>query len=162
MIEQWKDIKGYEGLYQVSNLGRVKSVRKDLILKKNVNKNNGYEQVTLYNHCYCKTFSVHRLVAQAFIPNPKNLPQVNHRNEIKTDNVVENLEYCDAKYNCNYGTKNDKIRKPTNQYTKKGEFIKTWSSLTEIQEKLGFRKSNLSNCCNGRLPSCYGFIWKYV
>lgn len=170
MNEIWKNIKDFE-MYQVSNYGRVKSLRNNIILKKNVNSSNGYEQVTLHNKGYVKTFSVHRLVAEAFLKNPQNLPQVNHRNEIKTDNKVEivngrvvytNLEWCDAKYNANYGTKNDKFKKQTKQFTLKGELVKVWSSLAEIQEKLGFRKSNLSSCCNGRLPHAYGFVWRFV
>lgn len=161
MKEIWKKISDFEN-YEVSNFGRIKNIKKGLILKSHINKSNGYEQITLHNKGYVKTFSVHRLVAEAFIANPKNYPQINHRNEIKTDNFYGNLEWCDAKYNANYGTKNDKFKKQTKQYTMTGFLVKTWNSLTEIQDKLGFRKSNLSSCCNGRLPHAYGFVWKYV
>ena len=161
-MEYWKNIKGYEGLYQVSDCGRVKSLISNKILKQVVNKSTGYSQITLHKNGEVKTFSVHRLVALAFIPNPDNLPQINHKNEIKTDNVVENLEFCDATYNCNYGTKNDNIRKKTKQYTLDGKCVRSWKSLTEIQQTLGFKKSNLSNCCNGVIPHAYGYVWKYV
>lgn len=161
-MEIWKDIQGYEGLYQVSNLGNVKSLRRNLILKLSKNRNNGYSQVSLHKNGVQTTLLVHRLVGMCFIKNPKNLPQINHKNEIKTDNRVENLEWCDNRYNCNYGSKNDNLKKKTNQYTKSGELVKTWSSLSEIQRKLGFNQPNLSNCCNGYLPQAYGFIWRYV
>lgn len=160
--ETWKDLINYEGLYQASNRGRIRSTKTLRILKQNLNKNNGYMQITLHKDGYCKTHSVHRLIAMTFIKNPNNLPQINHKNEIKTDNDVCNMEWCDNKYNCNYGTKTESVKKKTNQYTVRGEFIKTWNSLTEIQDKLGFRKSNLSSCCNGKLPTAYGFVWRYV
>lgn len=122
MKEIWKDIEGYEGLYQISNLGRVKSLekyvntaiknntkvkRKEQILKQ-YNKN-GYLQVTLTHNNKRKYFGVHRLVANAFIPNLNNYPQVNHKDENTLNNCVDNLEWCTAKYNCNYGTRNSRI-----------------------------------------------------
>lgn len=111
MEEEWRDIKGYEGLYQVSNLGRVKSLnykrtRKEWILKPNT-INGGYLQIRLNEKCYL----VHRLVAEAFIPNPNNYPCINHKSEIKTQNNVENLEWCTHKYNANYGTVNERRSK---------------------------------------------------
>ena len=104
--EIWKDIKGFEGHYQVSNFGRVKSIKfgKERILRPGKNKK-GYLRVGISKNGESKTYSVHRLVAQAFIPNLNNLPQINHKNEDKTDNRVENLEFCDAKYNNTYGTR---------------------------------------------------------
>ena len=116
MNEEWRPIGGYEGLYEVSNLGRVRSVdryvkskgesywlRKGKMLSPAKDKN-GYLKVNLYCNGKCKTINVHRLVAQEFIPNPDNLPQINHKDEDKTNNRVDNLEWCDAKYNINYGT----------------------------------------------------------
>lgn len=121
MEEFWKDIKGYEGFYQVSNLGRVKSLakyqkgnggsifwRKETILKP-ANSGRGYLMVVLIKNKKRKSYILHRLVADAFIPNPYNLPQVNHKDENKTNNVVSNLEWCDNKYNSNYGTRNIRI-----------------------------------------------------
>lgn len=101
LIEEWRDIKGYEGLYQVSNLGKVRN-KKGKVLKQYRN-NKGYPCVHMYKNNKYKTKNVHRLVAISFIENPNNLPQVNHKDEDKTNNVVTNLEWCTNKYNCNYG-----------------------------------------------------------
>lgn len=113
--EVWKDIKGYEGLYMVSSFGNVKSlnyrrsgIAKNLKLK---NTTNGYKAVILAKEGKHKDRMVHRLVAEAFIPNPKNLPQVNHKDEDKHNNRVENLEWCTAKYNSNYGTGKERMAK---------------------------------------------------
>ena len=117
MQEIWKDIEGYEGLYQVSNKGRVKSlsrlvvrvgkpnyITKEKILKCSELKGTGYPVVSLGSNNNFKSMLVHRLVAQAFIPNPDNLPCVNHKDETRNNNDVRNLEWCTQKYNCNYGT----------------------------------------------------------
>ena len=105
--EIWKDIPGYEGLYQVSNFGRVKSLRKAIIMSIRINKK-GYSTIGLSKNGVFNRKSIHRLVAEAFIPNPDNLPQVNHKDEVKTNNCVENLEWCDNYYNLMYGTGNDR------------------------------------------------------
>ena len=112
MEEIWKDIPEYEGLYQVSNLGNIKSLEKskgwckikEKTLKLRIDKD-GYYRVILSKNSKPKMFLVHRLVAQAFIPNPNNLPEINHKNEIKTDNRVENLEWCTQLYNLHYGNR---------------------------------------------------------
>ena len=106
--EIWADIVGYEGLYMVSSLGNIKSLKKGLIRKQSDN-GNGYKCISLYKNNKSKTFYVHRLVAQAFIPNPNNLPQVNHKDENPSNNCVNNLEWCDSKYNSNYGNHNKKL-----------------------------------------------------
>ena len=117
MKEEWRDIKGYEGLYQISNLGRVKSLARDTnnqyckvdkIIKANPNKW-GYLNVNLYKKGKGKPFKVHRLVALHFIENPENLPEVNHKDENKSNNCVDNLEWCTSKDNCNHGTRNKRI-----------------------------------------------------
>ena len=160
----WKDIDGYEELYQVSDTGEVMNVRTGKILKAYKEKS-GYLRVGLYKDGKEKSFRVHRLVAEAFIPNPLNLPEVNHKSEDKHDNRVENLEYCDRKYNINYGTRNDKVAEKVSktvfQFSKTGEFIMEWCSVSEIDRQLGFNFRNVSACCLGKRKSAYGFKWEY-
>lgn len=166
--EIWKDIEGYEG-YQVSNMGRVKSLNYNHTGKEKIKKQlklpNGYLQVNLWKNRKRKQFLVHRLVACAFIPNPLNLPQVNHRNERKTENFVENLEWCDRKYNCNYGTRNQRVveknSKPVIQYDQDGNFIREWPSTQEIERSLGYSHTGISFCCCGKYKQAYGYIWRY-
>lgn len=174
MNEIWKDINGYEGLYQISNLGRVKSVDRYLIDGRFINggimairiSNSGYLRVGLRNGKEQKTFLVHRLVAEAFISNPDNLPQVNHKDENKENNCVENLEWCTAKYNNNYGTHVERStapqRKTVYQYSIDGQFIKEWPSSIEIQRQLSFSQGNISACCRGERKTAYGYKWFYT
>lgn len=160
--EIWCPIKGYEGLYEVSDKGRVKSIGycKERILSPGKHPN-GYLQVELYKNGERKMCKVHRLVAQTFIPNPDNLTQVNHKDENKENNSVQNLEWCDSKYNINYGTRNDRCSKPVLQFTKDGEFIQEWKSTRDVERNLGYSNCNISSCCTGKRKSAYNFIWKY-
>ena len=164
--EVWKDIDEYEGLYQVSNLGRVKSLKRcnDKIMSLRRDKD-GYILVNLWKNHERKTFKVHRLVSQTFITNPQNLPQVNHKDEDKTNNRVENLEWCDSKYNNNYGThiqrSAEKQSKPVLQLTKDGEFIREWKSASDVERNLGYSQGNITKCCLGKYKSAYGYVWKY-
>ena len=164
--EIWCPIKGYEGQYEVSDQGRVKSLKfgKERILKP-VRTPKGYLTVELYKNEEQKRCKVHRLVAQTFIPNPDNLSEVNHKDENKENNSVQNLEWCDRKYNYNYGTRiqriSEKNSKPILQYTKSGEFVAEWKSATDVQRTLGYFQNNISYCCNGKLKSAYNFIWKF-
>ena len=109
MMEEWRVVPGYEGLYEVSNIGNVRNVRRNKLLRLQ-KTNNGYIRVVLSKNGIKTGFQVHRLIAQAFLPNPDNLPQINHKDEDKTNNNVTNLEWCDAKYNNNYGSRKDKAR----------------------------------------------------
>lgn len=165
LFEEWRDIHGYEGLYQVSNFGRVKNcVRKTL--KQIRTSENGYSYVILYKRCKPKLHLVHRLVAEAFIPNPYNLPQVNHKDENKLNNVCCNLEWCTAKYNINYGEgilKRSAIRsKKICQMSRDGKIIRTWSSANEVKRVLGFSQGNIQQCCVGKRKTANGYIWKYA
>lgn len=162
-MEEWKDIRGYEGLYQVSSEGRVKSVKRNIFRVYNDN-GYGYFMVLLSKDGEKKPFYVHRLVAEAFIPNPENLPQVNHRNEQKHQNNVENLEWCSSKYNMNYGTARErqveKQRKKVYQYTKEGELVREFDGVNQCAE-FGFEPSSVSCCCNGKRKTHKGYKWSY-
>ena len=164
--EIWCPIKGYEGLYEVSDQGRVKSLKfgKERIMK-NIRNKDGYLSVGLRKNREQKLYLVHRLVAQTFIPNPDNLPEVNHKDEDKINNKVSNLEWCDRKYNQNYGTgiqrMAEKKSKSVLQYTKSGEFVKEWKSGMDVQRNINYSRSDISLCCNGKLKSANGFVWKF-
>ena len=158
--EYWKPVVGYEGHYQVSNFGRVKSIKfgKEIILKQKIK--GGYYYVNLSKNGILKTYLVHRLVAEAFIDNTDNLPCVNHKDEDKTNNSVDNLEWCTQSYNINYGTRTEKYSKKVYQYTLEGEFVKEWKSIAECGRN-GFNRGNVWMCCRGELKTHQNFIWKY-
>ena len=176
--EQWRPVDGFEGLYAVSNLGRVKSLKygREKILKPAKHRN-GYLFVTLCINGKRKHFLVHRLVATAFIPNPEGFEQVNHKDENPSNNVVTNLEWCDCKYNINYGTHNERMAstKRNNPAFSKAVEASRFSDFREIElcfastqeaERNGYFSSNVSASCNG----CYcskgnfykGLFWRYA
>lgn len=166
--EEWREIKGYEGIYQVSSLGRVRSLDRKVKFsdgreRKYGNKilssklsNRGYLMVTLWRNRNSQRLAIHRLVAKAFIPNPDNLPQVNHKDENKTNNRANNLEWCTNQYNNQY-SKNTKIA----QYDKQGNKIKEWGSIKEASLHLNIRANHITMCCKGVIKSCGGYCWKY-
>lgn len=164
MTEIWKDIDGYKGLYQVSNKGRVKRLKygKEHILSPLINSF-GYLKVGLCKNGIVKQLKIHRLVANAFIPNPHNLPEINHRDENKKNNCVENLEWMRHIDNCNYGSRNKRLSRKLLQYSKDGEFIKEWQGASEVERLLGINNSNIIQCCRGNPnhTTAGGFIWKY-
>ena len=125
---------------------------------------NGYYYVCLSKNGIVKSYYVHRLVAQAFLPNPNNYKEVNHKDENKTNNVVTNLEWCDRLYNVRYGTgierRSKTQSKPVLQYDLKGNFIKEWKSVAECGMN-GYNYGNVAACCRGELKTYKGYIWKY-
>ncbi len=190
MKEKWKDIKGYEGLYQVSNLGRVKSLDRYIvnknnkqqyyngkILKGNIRK--GYLKLTLSKDNSQKTVPIHILVAKAFIPNPENKPEVNHIDGEKTNNCVSNLEWATRSENELHAYKNglakpslkqkeavakyakENYSKKVLQYDLNGNFIKEWNSMHDVWRELGIRPSYICRCCKGLRNHTYGYVWKY-
>lgn len=167
--EIWKPIEGYPD-YEVSNLGRIKSLNynrtgKEKIMKLQSGKN-GYQIIHLCKNGIHYNFKIHRLVALAFLPNPNNLPCINHINENKTDNRVENLEWCTHKYNMNFGTilqrKSIKQSKPILQLNNYGELVKKWNGAREVQRKTIFNQGNISRCCKGNSKTAYGYKWGYA
>lgn len=174
MKEIWKDIEGYEGLYQVSNTGKVKSFRQgkrngasnEYLLKLTLNAN-GYPQIMLYRSPNDRhKHLVHRLVAQAFIPNPDNLEAVNHKDENPLNNNVDNLEWCTLSYNNAYGTA--RIRQSiTNgqrvqQFTINGVLLATYESMHIASEITGVNKHAIKDCCIGHCQTGAGYIWKFA
>lgn len=193
MIEIWKEIKGYEGLYEVSNLGNVRSfdryglsknnskrLIKGRILKKQVDKDL-YEYIGLTNlNNERKYYRVHRLVAEAFIPNPDNLPIINHKDEKPDNNCVDNLEWCTYQYNNTYGNrifksvlkrKGQKVSDNTIIKTSKqiycvdkytGEILNRFISINRAEKELGIASTHISACCKGKRKTCGGYKWSYV
>ena len=170
MQEIWKDVKGYEGLYQVSNIGRIKSLPRKTnnqynngLIRKLVIRNNGYYFINLYKNNKSKLFTVHRLVAIAFLCNPNNLPCVNHIDGNKLNNNVNNLEWCTYHENEIHAFLK-KLKKPiykkVNQYDMEGNFIKTWNSIKEAQ--LFYKTTHIGECCRGVRNQTKNYIWKYV
>ena len=178
MKEQWKDIAEYEGLYQISNLGRVKSLERiverqnnhNLYVSEKILKNgicsNGYKYARLYKNGNVKHKLVHRLVATAFAENKENLPFVNHKDETRDNNTIENLEWCTREYNMNYGTTgeriSEKLSKAVCQYDKNNNFLKRFKSATDIEKQLRYYPGNICNCCQGKGKTAYGYIWGYA
>ena len=191
-VEIWKPVVGYEGLYECSNLGNVRSLNyrhtntiKNLSLSLN---KDGYVQVKLWKNCKGKVLAVHRLVAEAFVPNPNNRPQIDHINTDKTNNTVwfnedgsvnyekTNLRWVTKKENINnpltikhlsetkIGNENAKsIYRAVLQYTKDGKLIKEWASMNSAARELKINKSGIYSCCNGinRTKSYCGYVWRY-
>ena len=164
-MEIWKDIEGYEGIYQVSNMGRVRSCPWGKIkILQGTKLSNGYIRVHLNHNGNHEYRLIHRLVAKAFIPNPDNLPQVNHKSEVKTENFVENLEWCDAQYNSNYGTCRKrvvkKLRKPIVQMDLDGNEIMCWFSKSWAAEYTNTQVSNINKCLSGERAKAGNSKWK--
>ena len=180
MQEIWKDVVGYEGLYQVSNLGRVKSLSKFHCTSKNYSSLGywskekilkpiigvqGYLYVNLYKNNKSKSIKVHKLVAEAFILNPNNYNCINHKDENKTNNRVENLEFCSFYYNLMYGTRVQRIAKKNNkpilQFDLNGNFIKEYESITQASKELNIKIDYISSCCLGRRRKTKGYVFKF-
>ena len=164
--EIWKDIPGYEGIYQASNLGRIRSLKYDKVrILKPRRSENGYYRVNLWLNSVVKDLTIHRLVWTSFNGLIPEGLEINHRNEKKEDNSLANLELVTRKENNNYGTRTErvakKVSKPVIQLDKNGNFIKEWPSSCEIQRQLGYSASSIRRCCCNLIPSAYGFIWKH-
>ena len=177
-MEIWKDVPGYIGLYKVSNYGRLKSVKKQLVLK-TCGSGNRYKTVSLCKGMR-KTFRLHRLVAAAFIPNPDNKPCVDHIDGDKSNNRADNLRWVTTKENCNNPITKSRLNKKIGEYmvgrlgglhqrAKQiamysicGDLIKTFLSVKDAQRETGLNDSNIVKCCKGIKKTCGGYIWAYV
>lgn len=184
--EIWKDVKGYEGYYQVSSMGRVKSKRalmaskdgtirqKDILLATRPTREKQYITIALCVKGVVKQAPVHRLVAEAFIPNPDNLPCVNHKDENPSNNWVGNLEWCTQRYNLQYSLERKGSKRPKKEliplcaYTLNGEFVGRFDSVWVAIEKLGIEsktprgvRNNIRRCCEGKSKSAFGYTWRY-
>lgn len=177
--EIWKDIAGYEGLYQISNQGRIKNVKKSIIKKPTLCKN-GYLYVDLYKNNKRLKKTIHRLVAEAFLNNKNNYSDINHKDGNKLNNDVSNLEFCTRSYNIKeaYRLNLRKVVSPMlnkkdylcpnskriNQYDLKGNFIKEWGSTMQIERELHIKHSAISKCCLKckNYKTAGGYIWEYA
>lgn len=171
--EIWEDILGYEGFYQVSNMGRVRSLdrvtsngkrRIGKILKTRLDKD-GYEFLNLSINGKRRIHKVHRLVLETFNPTDDSSLEVNHINEIKDDNRLENLEWVTHKQNCNHGTRTqrqiDSRSQTIYQYTLDYELVYVWKNAVECMRETGYDNSFISKVCRGKKESAYGYIWSY-
>lgn len=172
MKEIWKDIEGYEGHYQISNLGRIKSLKRlgndgrrlpEKILK--TGNSHGYRSIVLRKDGKSCIYSVHRLVGKAFIPNPENKPCINHKDENRANNNVENLEWCTYKYNDNYGTRNARAglghAKRVIQYDLNGNEIRRWDSAAEASRFYGAVRTAVVAACGKIQATSCGYKWRY-
>jgi hypothetical protein len=165
LTEIWKDVSGYEGLYQVSNFGRVKRFFKNgkenfLAGKKD---KDGYIEVILSSNQRKKYCRLHRLVADAFIPNLENKPQINHKDRNKQNNSADNLEWVTVSENAahTFATGRKIHRRPVVQYARNMDVVSIWDSIRAAGNALKISEHNINSCCNGKLPTAGGFVWRY-
>lgn len=172
MKEIWKPIAGYEGHYEVSNLGNIKSLNKrhkgNLLAPQRNHK--GYLRVNLWKNNKKKIRMIHRLVAEAFLLNPNNYKQINHKDGNKENNCITNLEWCTAKHNMehayksglNKGTRNHPRKsKPIDMFSKDGKLLCTFPSMKEAERQTGAFRSSIYACCRGKVNTAGGYHWKY-
>lgn len=171
MKEIWKDIEGYEGLYQISSFGRIKSLKRlgedgrqlpEKILK--TSNSHGYRSIVLRKNGKSWTYSVHRLVGKTFVPNPENKPCINHKDENRKNNHADNLEWVTQKENANYGTRNkrsgDKHGKRVIQFDLNGKEIRRWISAAEAGRHYGRSRITIGGACR-KHGKCCGYLWRY-
>lgn len=186
--EIWRDIPGFEGFYQASSTGRIRSIDRTVFVERDRTGKtrkqasysytvpgkvlvpiitwDGYKTVGISVSGVTKIMKVHRLVAFTFIPNPLNLPEVNHKDENKLNCSISNLEWCTKSYNANFGTRNIRFGKNKSkkivQLKLDGTLIAEWDSVKSASESLGIERTGISACLKGRYKSSGGYIWKYA
>jgi hypothetical protein len=168
VVEVWKSIKGYEGIYEISNLGRIKTLSRIIRgrkmpekIKKLDKTKQGYLRVELSKNKSKKKYSVHRLVAQTFIENCNKYPCVNHKDENPSNNSVDNLEWCTHLYNNLYNNKHKRNCKKIKQLDKNYNVINIFESVNEASEKNKIIRNEISNCLNKRQKTAGGYHWQY-
>lgn len=168
--EEWKPIEGYEGMYEVSNKGKIKSLARDYnnrtlhdrIMKQYVGKT-GYFCIRLCKNGKTKLFKVHRLIAEAFIDNPNKLPFINHLDGNKLNNSISNLEWCSPSRNIKHAYLTGLRRtQSVFQLDVEGKVLKMWGSISEASEKTGVDISKICSCCRGGQKTAGGYVWKYA
>lgn len=182
--EEFRDIKGYENLYQISNYGRVKSLKRNVLCGNRYNNKkkkrtcqekilrltkdkDGYYRIGLYKKPKRAYLIVHRLIAEAFIPNPNDFPCINHKDEVKTNNSIDNLEWCTVAYNNAYGNRTEnaklKLNKPVLQLDRTLNLLNEYKSVADASMKTNTCRSSIYGCCNNKehFKTANGYIWKY-
>lgn len=179
-MEQWRDIDGFEGMYQVSDQGRVRSVERTIKMKRNgkeydmhlrgkilslTHTRGGYMSVQIFKDSKYYTYKVHRLVAIAFLPNPDSLPEINHIDGNKTNNVSNNLEWCTKSHNIRHAFNSGLIDKHNMTFNRK-KVVRSdgviFNSLTEAANAVGSNVSNVSMCCHGKLAHTGGYGFQFL
>lgn len=168
-MEHWKEVLGFDVLYEVSNLGRVRTrynrftgYTDDYNYLEPIDNGTGYLRFNWFLNGKQKTVYLHSLVANAFLDNPNNYNEINHKDENKLNNTVDNLEWCDHNYNCNYGTRNKRLSEKTGVKIRCVETGIVYDSLKDASEKMNVVKSAINNCLKGRSKTCSGYRWEYV
>lgn len=165
-IEEWRDVKNFEGYYKVSNAGRVYSCARGVIIKTHPN-NKGYFGISLHKGKFKKWCTVHRLVAEAFIPNADDFPEVNHKDEDKKNNSVTNLEWCTRAYNERYGTKRrrsaESCYRPVYKLSLSGDVVARYDGIVVAAKENGnINRFHITECCRGKQKTAYGWRWEYA
>ena len=166
MKEIWRDIPDYEGIYQVSNLGEIRSCKTNRI-RKQIKQRSGYMRIILTKNKKQKAFFVHTLVAKCFVENTNNSPYVNHIDGNKENNDSNNLEWVTASQNMKHAINKGLVKRhpwsvKVSQYSLDGRFIKTWDRMADVAKFLDCHHSQVSDCCRGKQKTCKGYIWKYA
>ena len=174
IMETWKSIKGYEGLYEINILGVVKSLKRNIIKKPLLDR--GYLKYYLYNGSKYRYEYAHRLIAIAFIPNPNDYPVINHKNGDRSDNRIDNIEWCTQSWNIEHGYKilgrkcyllgkkgiKSIFSVKVSQYSLNGVYLKTWDCIADAERELNMPRGKIGMCCVGSRKTTGGFTWKYV
>lgn len=162
MIE-FRRVKGYEDTYVVSSTGCVFRIIGSMLRPlRTYQHTRGYLKVDLFSDSHREKKYVHRIVAEAFLEQPDGMNEINHKDENKKNNCVENLEWCDGKYNCNYGNHRKKLGRSVEQLDEDGEMLKRWDTMAEASEALGISRAKICVCCRGEREHCGGYRWRYA